>query len=129
MNASEKVLKPKIAILLAMSDNLPHNFPTVQRLLRNKATRLYFGKNGDWTRECAEAWHFGSVMALLTMSSRLGSVELEEVLMLDREPSPFDVVVPLPPRQPTPVMEENHGPLSSQWLDQSHWRYRTGVRG
>ena len=67
----------------------------MKRLLRKCATRDYLGKDGNWTNVLSEAADFPDVKSLLQAALLLPEAELEQVLMMEEQPSGRDLALPL----------------------------------
>ena len=74
----------------------------MQRIIRNRASGLFFSQNGQWTPDPSQAQTFQSTQELIRAALKLGESELEEMLILGEVPSGLDVLLPLgvisPPR-------------------------------
>jgi hypothetical protein len=67
----------------------------MKRLLRDRVTQAYLGRDGKWTSHVRSAEHFENTGVVVMRAQALRQKQLEVVLMLHDLPSSWDIVLPL----------------------------------
>ena len=67
----------------------------MQRVIQNRVTRAYLAARGGWTINYSEAAKFADALSLIRQAQAIPGAQLDEVMIVAEEPSPYDIVLPL----------------------------------
>ena len=73
----------------------------MKRFIRNKKTLQYLKSDGLWTNDIKSAMVFADAMCVNLICMQRKLEDVEAVLVIGEQPSPHDIIVPLPYLDPS----------------------------